>query len=581
MATIRTFLLRASPFTHVVAEQPSGTAGTLAPRRVCFRLNRSSNGVGSYAKIPAAHRMRRRSSPLAARSVADPLRELPSSEVSPAMPRQAEETAGPPSVTDLEANNGASPESSEMVGSVLGAVALITGSSVGAGVLALPDVSAPAGFIPTTAGLLGCWALLSLEAMVMAEVNVAVGTEGGQRAYRPTTLTQAIEATLGSSGAAFSTGIYLLTSYTLLVAYLCKGNEVVSSYAMSMIAGLDQLPPQTCGVVFGALMCLMLNSINTDGIDKLNRLMTALLLGTFLYIVGGGASAADFSTLAETQDWGSLEQALPILFLSLVYHDLVPLICLYLGGDLKRIRTALAIGGSVPLAMFLTWNAVALSMVPAGESGFVDPLVLLSQQNLPMMDVAISGFGLLAISTSFIGTFLGLSSYLSIQLPSVAAWMQPNSSASEAPKAEDDTDAWQLPATVLTLAPPLAVYWLNSDGFLPAAQFAGAYGMTTLYALVPPLMAWKLLSNADKPSEEHSPEAQPSLPHPLTTFTGAGGRMVLASMTAAAVGMESFKAAVDSGLSIGELFAGGGIVNAVGTTWSVAIPDMANSANLL
>jgi amino acid permease len=37
---------------------------------------------------------------------------------------------------------------------VLGAIALITGSTVGAGILALPSVTAPAGFGPSTGRLL-------------------------------------------------------------------------------------------------------------------------------------------------------------------------------------------------------------------------------------------------------------------------------------------------------------------------------------------------------------------------------------------------------------------------------------------
>jgi len=41
-------------------------------------------------------------------------------------------------------------------GSVLGTVALLTGSTVGAGILALPLVSAPAGFGPSTGGRQTC-----------------------------------------------------------------------------------------------------------------------------------------------------------------------------------------------------------------------------------------------------------------------------------------------------------------------------------------------------------------------------------------------------------------------------------------
>ena len=57
-------------------------------------------------------------------------------------------------------------------GSLLGATALITGSCVGAGVLALPAKTSGAGFIPSVSILVGCWIFLTLEAMLIAEVNL-------------------------------------------------------------------------------------------------------------------------------------------------------------------------------------------------------------------------------------------------------------------------------------------------------------------------------------------------------------------------------------------------------------------------
>lgn len=47
-------------------------------------------------------------------------------------------------------------------------------------------------------------------------------------------------------------------------------------------------------------------------------------------------------------------------------------LCTYLDGDLKKVRTSIAVGGAVPLAMFLIWDAVALGL-PQG-AGMADPL---------------------------------------------------------------------------------------------------------------------------------------------------------------------------------------------------------------
>ena len=100
-------------------------------------------------------------------------------------------------------------------GSLFGAVALITGSTVGAGMLALPAVTAPAGLVPTAAALVSLWGLLTADALLLAEVNLACRTEAAAAAASARggggeeqgggsdtiiTLRQMAEATLGPAG---------------------------------------------------------------------------------------------------------------------------------------------------------------------------------------------------------------------------------------------------------------------------------------------------------------------------------------------------------------------------------------------
>ena len=60
---------------------------------------------------------------------------------------------------------------------LFGAVALITGSTIGAGMLALPAVTAPAGIVPTSLSLVACWALLTLDALLLAGGWVLPGVD--------------------------------------------------------------------------------------------------------------------------------------------------------------------------------------------------------------------------------------------------------------------------------------------------------------------------------------------------------------------------------------------------------------------
>lgn len=87
------------------------------------------------------------------------------------------------------------------VGTLFGAIALITGSTVGAGMLALPEVTAPAGFVPTAVGLTATWALLTAEALLMAEVNLTLLERADpQDAGKIVTLRHMAERTLGKPG---------------------------------------------------------------------------------------------------------------------------------------------------------------------------------------------------------------------------------------------------------------------------------------------------------------------------------------------------------------------------------------------
>ncbi|KAI3849798.1 hypothetical protein MKW98_026712 [Papaver atlanticum] len=54
-------------------------------------------------------------------------------------------------------------------GSIVGAVALIIGTSIGSGILELPRKTSPAGFVPSSICMILCWGFLLTEALLLAE----------------------------------------------------------------------------------------------------------------------------------------------------------------------------------------------------------------------------------------------------------------------------------------------------------------------------------------------------------------------------------------------------------------------------
>ena len=380
-------------------------------------------------------------------------------------------------------------KSMESKGTLTGVVALITGSTVGAGILALPSVCAETGVVPSISGIVGTWTLLLLSALLLAEINVSVMRERDEvrfehgRGHSPVviSLPDMAMTTLGKTGSYVMSATYLFASTTLLVAYIAKAGEIIETIDPALT-----LEASTIGFTVGLGAVMAFGSVNV--IDNINRVLTIVLMGLFFGILYEGAIVADFKNYDLINDASKLPEAIPIMFLSLIYHDLVPVICAYMNGDLKEIRKAIVVGSCVPLFMFIAYLIVALSInntSVASGLGFEDPLGLLLKSDVGWI---VGGFSFCAISTSFIGTCLGVTSTIEPKIKETFA--EKGLTAKGAKKV----------SYFATLILPLIIALSASDIFLPATKFAGSYGAPVLYGLLPSVMCFIWFTSEERNS---------------------------------------------------------------------------------
>ena len=380
-------------------------------------------------------------------------------------------------------------KSMESKGTLTGVVALITGSTVGAGILALPSVCAETGVVPSILGIVGTWTLLLLSALLLAEINVSVMRERDEvrfehgRGHSPVviSLPDMAMTTLGKTGSYVMSATYLFASTTLLVAYIAKAGEIIETIDPALT-----LEASTIGFTVGLGAVMAFGSVNV--IDNINRVLTIVLMGLFFGILYEGAIVADFKNYDLINDASKLPEAIPIMFLSLIYHDLVPVICAYMNGDLKEIRKAIVVGSCVPLFMFIAYLIVALSInntSVASGLGFEDPLDLLLKSDVGWI---VGGFSFCAISTSFIGTCLGVTSTIEPKIKETFA--EKGLTAKGAKKV----------SYFATLILPLIIALSASDIFLPATKFAGSYGAPVLYGLLPSVMCFIWFTSEERNS---------------------------------------------------------------------------------
>lgn len=356
--------------------------------------------------------------------------------------------------------------------SVTNAIVLVAGTTVGAGILALPAVTQPAGFVPSTVALTFAWMYMAITGLFIAEVACRTMAATGKRA---TSLQSMASTSIGPAGAWLSSAAFVFLHMALLIAYCSRGGELLTS--LIPILGSVGVPgPAVFAGIFGGFIFL---TKGTDALDQGNNAFAVVVAVSFFALVALAIPAGDAARLFAVADWGKATDTVPTLLLSLVYHNVVPTVCAQLEGDRGKITTAIVVGSLVPFLMFVVWNAAVLAALPIGSAG--DPLEVLRSTGSPLVATGILAFSLSAIVTSFVGFVVALTDFF----------------ADLDNRTEDSSLPLKLRDFALTLVPPVIVACLDPSLFFQAIDKAGAFGVSTLFGLLP---AWMVLKKRSSES---------------------------------------------------------------------------------
>jgi len=351
-------------------------------------------------------------------------------------------------------------------GNVFSAATLVAGTAVGAGILALPAVCAPAGFTASGVTLTAAAAFSIFTGLLVAEVCVNTMCELGSGSG--VSLGSMARRTLGDGGATAVSITYCLLHYSVLVAYIAKAGETIST--------ATEFSQPLADIGFTLLMGTLCYAARPNQLDIANSILVAGVLATFFGLLVTAAPGINFDALT-TSHWDKIPAALPVIALAFVFQNVAPVICSSLEGDIFKIRTAIVAGIAVPLVMFFLWDAVVLGSVSENTlntletaSTTIDPLAAVRSSG-PAASLLVDGFSLLAVATSFIGFVLGLSEFIAEALG------LPVGSGKAFPYA-------------VTLIPPLGLALAFPGLFFKALDFAGTYGVLVLFGLVPVAMVW-------------------------------------------------------------------------------------------
>jgi tyrosine-specific transport protein len=352
-------------------------------------------------------------------------------------------------------------------GSLFGGVLLIAGTSIGAGMLALPSITSFGGFFPSAVLFSVVWAVMLAAAFFLLEVNLSLGGE-------PNFISIAAK-TLGRFGKGLTWVLYLLLLYALLVAYIAACAPMISA-GISFLFRV-QLPPSVTVLLLPLLFALCIRR-GTRGIDYCNRVLMCGLLLSYCCLTGSLPSEVESERLFHV-DIAASRVALPVIITSFGYQIIIPTLTTYLHHDKPLLRKTLLIGSLVPLVVYLVWEWGILGTLPLSsltEAGFEGALCtapLAEFLKSPLIVSSSRFFSFFAVVTSFLGVSLSLFDFLGDGL-----------------KRKTKMKKNPLPF-LLTFAPPILFVFFCEKSFYRALDYAGVI-VAVLLGILPCVMWLRL-----------------------------------------------------------------------------------------
>ena len=352
---------------------------------------------------------------------------------------------------------------------LLGGVLLVSGTTIGAGMLALPLVTGMAGFLPSLCLLIAFWGYMSYTAFLMLEVNLWMGPHSN--------LISMAKKTLGKWGEGISWLTYLFLLYSLTTAYVAGGGPILLDFVESFTA--YRLPAW-----MGSIPLLLIFGFfvyrGTRSVDYVNRWLMIGLVASFglLTVLLTPYMEMDKLLLSNPK---LLFAAVSIVATSFGFHIIIPSLTSYFDGNISKIKQAILIGSFIPLAVYVLWQFLSLGIIPLqGDNGILAGYAqgtngahLISKilGSSAISQIA-RGFAFFAIVTSFLGVSLSLTDFLA-----------------DGFKIKKDRAGRAL-LYLMVFIPPLVFTLTNPRAFLNALEYAGAFGVVVLLGLMPALMVW-------------------------------------------------------------------------------------------
>lgn len=371
----------------------------------------------------------------------------------------------------------------ESISAIISCSLLITGNTVGAGTIVLPEVAAGPGMLSTLELVFGIFIINLISGLLIGEIAINQyeqnidTTKDAPSSFKD--LADDLLTIDGLNVGQIVSAASILINYCIVSFALMRSGEVAVDLASALkLTDPTFLSESSLAIGFTAIVTALVSTQSRKTLSQVTSGAVALLFLSFGSILLPGLANMQQDVLTTLTTPGTSESvvdgmsvAAPIFVSTMVYQNIVPTVTKLLEYDRTKVMTTLSIGSAIPMIIYTAWCfAVLGGGISMESSGGTD-----------LQSILLMIFSTVSISGSSIACTMSLSEEFRSQLPSNDDGLT---------KSESD---FSLPSVALAVLPPLCAGLLfsNGEGMRTSLELAGSFGSPLLYGILPALLAWK------------------------------------------------------------------------------------------
>jgi tyrosine-specific transport protein len=343
---------------------------------------------------------------------------------------------------------------------------LVAGTTVGAGMLGIPLLTAESGLFPAIGITVLAWLIFLITGLLFLEATLwmPIGSN----------LLSMSKRFFGQKGRFFSGVMFLFLYYSLVVAYFSAGAPMVAS-RFGEVIGMKiegMVSYALFGLIFGAIIAL-----GAKWIDRINLILSVGLILSYLLLIGAGASEVSKENFIKF-DFSSAVFALPVLFSAFGYHNIIPSLVTYFGKEKKALKLSIIIGSTIALVIYWIWQWLVIGIISLPD------IQQMLAEGMPITSALKSGtvgqsmfvigqiFAFFALVTSLLGVSLSMVDFLADGIRASRKGLS------------------RFGLTFLVFFPPFVLVSIYPAAFDKALGIAGGIGEAILNGLIPIALFW-------------------------------------------------------------------------------------------